>query len=154
MTGRCEQRISAPLTLSKRREFLKLASRLAQVNNVYSRAPWNLEPIAAAVGKRRRMFRLSGDRESVRLGQPKSSNPREHHEQRDVLLRGDRQELAIGSPVSKLINQASSGKSEARPRRRSIGPNPCDGGLGHQTDPELQRTKLRAIHGAACSPKR
>ena len=43
MIDRCEQRILAPLDLEDRRKFLEIASRLVQVNNVYSRAPMKLE---------------------------------------------------------------------------------------------------------------
>ena len=43
MIDRCEQRILAPLDLDDRRKFLEIASRLVQVNNVYSRAPMKLE---------------------------------------------------------------------------------------------------------------
>jgi len=43
MIDRSEQRILAPLDLEDRRKFLELASRLVHVNNVYSRAPMNLE---------------------------------------------------------------------------------------------------------------
>lgn len=45
MIDRCEQRILAPLELGDRRKFLELASRLVHVNNIYSRAPMNLELI-------------------------------------------------------------------------------------------------------------
>ena len=50
MIDRCEQRILAPLDLGDRRKFLELASRLVHVNNVYSRAPMNLELIEGSVG--------------------------------------------------------------------------------------------------------
>lgn len=43
MIDRCEQRILAPLSSGERRVFLGLASRLVQVNNIYSRAPMDLE---------------------------------------------------------------------------------------------------------------
>jgi len=46
MIDRCEQRILAPLDLEDRRKFLQFASRLVQVNNVYSRAPMNLELVS------------------------------------------------------------------------------------------------------------
>jgi DNA-binding MarR family transcriptional regulator len=48
MIDRSEQRILAPLNLSERRQFLALASRLVQVNNVYSRAPMSPEHVTGA----------------------------------------------------------------------------------------------------------
>ena len=74
MIDRCEQRILAPLTLSERREFLKLASRLVQVNNVYSRAPLNLELISGA--GREAAARASSERRSTKR-QPKSAKIRQ-----------------------------------------------------------------------------
>ena len=43
MIDRCERRILAPLSSAERRKFLEYASRLVQVNNIYSRAPLDLE---------------------------------------------------------------------------------------------------------------
>jgi DNA-binding MarR family transcriptional regulator len=56
MIDRCEQRILAPLNLAERRKFLELSSRLVQVNNIYSRAPMDLELISGdkAEGRGRR----------------------------------------------------------------------------------------------------
>jgi DNA-binding MarR family transcriptional regulator len=57
MIDRSEQRILAPLSLDDRRKFLELASRLVQVNNIYSRAPMSLELVeggASTKGKPRR----------------------------------------------------------------------------------------------------
>jgi DNA-binding MarR family transcriptional regulator len=45
MIDRSDQRILAPLTRQDRRKFLELVSRLVQINNIYSRAPMNLELI-------------------------------------------------------------------------------------------------------------
>lgn len=53
MIDRCEQRILAPLSLPDRRKFMELASRLVQVNNVYSRAPMNLELVEARADETR-----------------------------------------------------------------------------------------------------
>lgn len=53
MIDRCEQRILAPLSRADQRKFMELASRLVQVNNVYSRAPMNLELVEASAEQRR-----------------------------------------------------------------------------------------------------
>jgi DNA-binding MarR family transcriptional regulator len=43
LIDRCEQRILTPLNAEDRRKFLEIASRLVSVNNMYSRAPLDLE---------------------------------------------------------------------------------------------------------------
>jgi DNA-binding MarR family transcriptional regulator len=43
LIDRCEQRILTPLNAEDRRKFLEIASRLVNVNNMYSRAPLDLE---------------------------------------------------------------------------------------------------------------
>jgi DNA-binding MarR family transcriptional regulator len=54
LIDRCEGRILAPLDSVERQKFLELASRLVQVNNIYSRAPMNLELVAPKSGERGR----------------------------------------------------------------------------------------------------
>jgi DNA-binding MarR family transcriptional regulator len=53
MIDRSEQRILAPLNSGDRRKFLEISSRLVQVNNVYSRAPMNLELVEESEKKRK-----------------------------------------------------------------------------------------------------
>jgi DNA-binding MarR family transcriptional regulator len=52
LIDRCEQRILTPLNADDRRKFLEIASRLVNVNNMYSRAPLDLE-LAGLNGSRK-----------------------------------------------------------------------------------------------------
>ncbi|MBX9842219.1 MAG: MarR family winged helix-turn-helix transcriptional regulator [Xanthobacteraceae bacterium] len=54
MIDRCEQRILAPLGSADRRKFLELASRVVDVNNVYSRAPLKSDPPTTPSSSRKR----------------------------------------------------------------------------------------------------
>ena len=60
MIDRCERRMLAPLSPSDQRKFVELASRMVDVNNVYSRAPLKNDALedppvgkAKPVGRRR-----------------------------------------------------------------------------------------------------
>jgi DNA-binding MarR family transcriptional regulator len=50
MIDRCERRILAPLSPADQRKFLELASRVVDVNNVYSRAPLKNDTPAGSTG--------------------------------------------------------------------------------------------------------
>jgi DNA-binding MarR family transcriptional regulator len=79
MIDRSEQRILAPLNSSERRQFLGLASRLVQVNNVYSRAPMNLDLVTEGASTESR-DNLSERRSGKRLTKPaKSRQLRANH---------------------------------------------------------------------------
>jgi len=67
LIDRCEARILAPLDVAERRKFLQLASRLVQVNNVYSRAPMNLELVDAKSRDHRQDIAGRGGRSSRHL---------------------------------------------------------------------------------------
>lgn len=66
MIDRCEQRILAPLNSGERRKFLEFASRLVQVNNVYSRAPMNLELVERSDRSRSKAHGAPGRKRSSR----------------------------------------------------------------------------------------
>jgi DNA-binding MarR family transcriptional regulator len=57
MIDRSEERILAPLTPQERRTFLQLASRLVQVNNIYSRAPMHIDLIERNNSEKRRSIK-------------------------------------------------------------------------------------------------
>lgn len=67
MIDRCEQRILAPLDLDDRRKFLEIASRLVQVNNVYSRAPMKLELLERRAPKKSTTSGTSGGKQRAAI---------------------------------------------------------------------------------------
>jgi DNA-binding MarR family transcriptional regulator len=70
MIDRCEQRILAPLDVDDRRKFLEVASRLVQVNNVYSRAPMKLELLERRAPKSIISGSFRGKRRATKSSKP------------------------------------------------------------------------------------
>jgi DNA-binding MarR family transcriptional regulator len=73
MIDRSDERILAPLTAQERRTFLKLASRLVHVNNLYSRAPMHIDLIERNDLHKGSVPTRSGEERSIKSRTPKAS---------------------------------------------------------------------------------
>lgn len=62
LLDRSDQRILAPLSRAQQRQFMEMLTQLVQVNNIYSRAPMNVEAMDAKAANARAPARLPAPR--------------------------------------------------------------------------------------------